>query len=440
MRRLVISIVSILPALASCGDDVRRDRSAAPVSGSRLKLEWYFYGDGSRSPNPGAFYDTLIHERCTPRPWSDGEPRCAPAADEAVFTNAECTELVGRADQISKPAVFLGYDQIADVRLPARLYYAREVTAAPASIYERVDGMCVGPRFTPSDAMYFELSGADDAVAFHDGEVAADDRLDLEVRSTDDGLYLPLGLRDRTLDLGCRASGAVCEPEALTGAYYFADSACAVPAVGVFFTQQAPPVVASTDAEGCASFHAIGDALPMLYARSGASCQVAGSQLRGYALGAAIALAPVERTALVDHGHRLQQIVIAAGTERLLDERMFDTVTGLECSRSMFDDAVRCVPADTVPATTLYTQGCAVPVPVAELPGRTCMPIGFATTFSAEGTLQFHAIGEPPTTPPYSLVTGACAPYVPAQGRVVRTIGPALPSEMFVGGHAAGER
>ena len=67
---------AILLALAACGDDVRREPSAAPVSGSRLKLEWYFYGDGSREPNPEAFYDTLIHGRCTPRLWSDGEERC----------------------------------------------------------------------------------------------------------------------------------------------------------------------------------------------------------------------------------------------------------------------------------------------------------------------------------------------------------------------------
>ncbi len=443
MKRLAFLLL-----LVACGDDVRRDRSAAPVSGSRLKLEWYFYGDGSREPNPDAFYDTLIHGRCTPRPWSDGEQRCAPAGDEAVYTNADCTELVGRADQISKPSFFLGYDQLDGERLPARLYYAGPVTTAPASIYERVDGACVGPRFTPSDAMYFELDGetqASGVVALHDTEVIADDRLDLLLRSTDDGLYLPLGLRDRTLDLACRAvdrpSGAVCEPTSVAGAYYFADASCMTPAVGVLFTQQMPPpIVSSPDADGCTSYHAVGDGIPVLYTRNGATCQVAGAQLRGYALGAPIALAPVERTALVDRAHRLQQIVIGVGTERLLDDRMYDTATRLDCRREMFEDAVRCVPAATIQATTLYAPGCTLPVPVAELPGRSCTPIGFATTYSDEGVLELRAIGGQPATPLYSLSTGVCAPYVPPAGRIVHSLGPPIPIDSFVGGHAAGER
>ena len=447
MNRALLAIFSILPALVACGDDVRKDPSAAPVSGSRLKLEWYFYGDGSKEPNPAAFYDTLIHGRCVPRQWSDGEQRCAPEADEAVYTNAACDELVGRSDLISKPRFFLGYDQKAGERLPARLYYAGPMTTAPTSIYERVDGVCVGPRFTPSDAMYFELSGetpAQGMVAFHDRDVDADGRLVLQLRETDDGLYLPLGLRDGTLDLACRASdratGAVCEPVGVAPALNFADPACEVPALGVFFTQPAPTIAETTAPNGCAAYNAVGDGVPMLYLRTGASCQAAGPQLRGYALGAPIALAPIERTVVEDRAHRLQQIVISAGSERLLDDRLHDTATRLDCHRQTFDDAVRCVPDVTIQVTTLYAQGCMLPVPVAELPAQSCLPIGFATSYSTEGVLELRAIGERLAAPLYSLVTGTCAPYVPLEGRVVRTVGPPIPTETFVGGHAAGER
>ncbi|MEO7096748.1 MAG: hypothetical protein ABI175_26050 [Polyangiales bacterium] len=440
---------AILLGLVACGDDVRRDPPAAPVSGTRLKLEWYFYGDGSREPNPDAFYDTLIHGRCTPRLWSDGEERCAPEADQAVYTNAACTELVGRADVITKPAFFLGFDQIDGERLPARLYYAGPVTTAPASIYERIDGQCAGPRFTPSDAMYFELNGETQAagvVALRDRDVTADDRLDMQLRETDDGLYLPLGLRDRTLDVACRAAerpgGAVCEPTFASGAFYFADPDCSVPALGIPLSQPAPAIATATDGDGCTAYHAVGEGLPVLYARNGASCQPVptGAQLRGYALAAPIALAPIERTVVVDRAHRLQQIVIAAGTERLLDDRLYDTATRLDCRRAEFDDAVRCIPAATIQATSLFAPGCTLQVPVAELPERTCTPIGFATTFSDDGVLQLRAIGDRPTTPLYSLFTGNCAPYVPPAGRVVRTVGPPIPTETFVGGHAAGER
>lgn len=438
--------VAILLLLAACGDDVRRDPAAAPHSGSRLKLEWYFYGDGAKEPNPEAFYDTLIHGRCTPRRWSDGEERCAPAADEAVYTNADCTELVGRAEVFSKPAFFLGYDELAGERLPARLYFAGPLTTAPASIYERIDGACVGPRFTPSDLMYFELNGetqADGVVALRDREVPAGDRLDMMLRETDDGLYLPLGLRDRTLDVACRAadrpSGAVCEPVGVAGAFYFADADCTMPALGVSLVAPAPPIVATIDADGCAAYHAVGEGIA-LYTRSGASCVPAGNQVRGYALGAPIALAPLERTIIDDRAHRLQQIEVAAGTERLLDERLYDTATRVDCRRVEFDDAVRCIPAATVQATTLFAQGCTLPIPVAEVPERTCTPIDFAITFSDEGVLQVRAIGDRLASPLYSQITGACAPYVPPRGRVVRAVGPPIPTETFVGGHAAGER
>lgn len=442
MKRL-----AILVGLAACGDGLRVEPPAAPVSGKRLKLEWYFYGDGSKEPNPAAYYDTGIHGRCTPRRWIDGELRCTPEADVALYTNADCTELVGRADVIAKPAFFLGYDVVANETRPARLYYAGAMTTAPTAVYDRIDGACVGPRGTPADAMYFELNGetqADGVVALRDRDVAADDRLDMVLRETNDGLYLPLGLRDRTFDLDCRASerdgGSVCEPIGVTTAVHFADRDCTVPAVGVLLEAPVPRIVRASVGAGCATYHEVAGGLPLLYVRSGASCVPANGQLRGYALGPPLALPPIERAVIADRAHRLQQIALSAGDVRLLDDHLFDTATRLDCRRATFDDAVRCVPARTTPARELFAAGCTLPVWVAELAEEACTSIDFATTTSTEGVLEVRAIGDRLATPVYTAATGTCAPYVPPAGTVLRSVGPPIPIETFVGGHAAGER
>lgn len=439
--------LALLLVLAACGDSLRGEPPAVPVSGKRLKLEWFFYGDGSKEPNPDAYYDTGIHGRCTPQRWIDGELRCTPAADVALYTNADCTELVGRADVIAKPAFFLGYDVVASQRRPARLYYAGPMTTAPTAIYDRIDGACVGPRSTPADAMYFELNGETQAagvVALRDRDVLADDRLDLALRETEDGLYLPLGLRDRTFDMPCHAAeregGAVCEPTAVTRALHFADRDCTVPALGVVLQSPAPRIVRASDGASCATYHEVTAGLSVLYTRTGTSCLPAGGQLRGYALGPALALPPIERSVIADRAHRLQQIALTAGDARLLDDHLFDTATGLDCRRVTFDDAVRCLPAETAPALGLFAAGCTLPVLVAELPAQACTPVDFATTLSADGVLEVRALGDRLDAPVYSASSGTCTPYAPAPGKVLRSVGPPIPLETFVGGHAAGER
>lgn len=439
--------VAMFLALAACGDELRRPPPPVPVSGKRLKLEWFFYGDGSQAPNSAAYYDTQIHGRCTPQRWVDGELRCTPVADMAMYTNAACTELVGRADVIGKPRFFLGYDMVAGEQLPARLYYAGAMTAAPSVVYERIDGACVGPRSSPPGATYFEVSGETQpagVVALRDRDVSADDRLVMVLRETDDGLYLPLGLRDRAFSLDCRAAeragGAVCEPVGVRETSYFADRDCTRPALGVVLGSPAPPLVRVPGAGGCAAYHEVGADLPALYARTPSGCYPAGSALRGYALGPEVALAPLEREIAEAPRHRLQQIAITAGTARLLDDHMFDTATRLDCRRETFEDAVRCVPAATTPALVLYAAGCTRPVLVAELPEATCQSIEFATSISDEGVLEVRALGERVGGVLYSGATGACLPYASPPGTVLRAVGPPIPIDTFVGGHAAGER
>src|SRR5436853_2407105 len=124
---------------AGCGDNIPGDDVLASVSGTRLALQVYGYDDGTRQVDPVELYDLHLHEKCTAQLWGDGVQRCVPEADDAVFTDAACTMLVGRSFRPQKPAVFIGYDVVDSVTVPARLYRADTVTTPTStSFYQRV--------------------------------------------------------------------------------------------------------------------------------------------------------------------------------------------------------------------------------------------------------------------------------------------------------------
>src|SRR5689334_974050 len=81
-------------ALAGCGDN-GLDRGAAH-SGSRLKLGWYEYSDGTRQRVRDWYFDRERGERCTPARWSDGSRYCTPASDPAVYVDLGCQTALGR--------------------------------------------------------------------------------------------------------------------------------------------------------------------------------------------------------------------------------------------------------------------------------------------------------------------------------------------------------
>jgi len=204
--------LALLCALVGCGDDRHVEDVFEAVSGSRLKIEWHLYEDGTRQAESSTFYDIQVHSRCSPQLWADGVIRCVPIADDAVYVDAICENLVGRARLLEKPTHFLGYDTIGAETLPARLYVAGVAVPAVSQIYEMRDDECVGPVFTPSDLTYYalvdEIAGTD-LVSIVDGETGAG-RLAVRYRSGDDGVSVPLGLLDRDL-------GTTCSPTPRTG-------------------------------------------------------------------------------------------------------------------------------------------------------------------------------------------------------------------------------
>ena len=105
--------VALVVACAACGDNL----PAGPeliiaVSGTRLAVQKYRYDDGTELAVGNELYDTELHARCRSQRWIDDTVRCVPVVDEAVYSDAACTELVGLGRTIEKPTHFVAYDQI----------------------------------------------------------------------------------------------------------------------------------------------------------------------------------------------------------------------------------------------------------------------------------------------------------------------------------------
>jgi hypothetical protein len=346
---------------------------------------------------------------------------------------------------IGKPRHFLAYDVVGGARLPSVIYHASTTAIdPPAQLYELVEGDCTGPRSAPADFPWFEISGVGDTVELTERELDTGDRVALRVRESVDGLHVPVGLRDRDLDVPCVPDGDACVPVVTAMADLFLDSRCETPGVGVSITDEPPVLVELRTALGCATVHRVGaEHAGSLFRRSGSSCVPVFSlpTPRGFELGPAIDPAPMTREVVPDRARRLQRIALTSGSLRLFDVRMFDTATRSECTPTQYENVTRCIPAATLPATVLFTPGCGLTVPIAEVPDQSCATAAFAARFVPDVIgPDLHAIGERTTAPLYDIRSGTCLPYVAPAGITPHALGPVLPDDAFVGGHPAGER
>lgn len=449
IRRALLALTCA--AGAACGDSIPHVPPLDAVSGDRLKLQRLRYDDGAEQVDPSGFYDTALHTRCAAGRWTDGALRCLPVADDAVYTDADCTTEVGLtpATELADPTVFIGHDWVDGVRIATRLHRAGDDRAAITEYWERRDGACTGPWPAPEGATTYELAGAITAaelVAFHDGE-AGDGRLGLRLRQTDDGLRLAIELRDRELDVACtptlRSDGVACEPSTVAAATYFDDPGCEQPRVVTAEPAPRPAIARVVDDAGCATYFRIGpEVSPPSYRREAAACVRATvpSGARSFELGAAVELALLGRTVEDAGGRRLQRVILDDAGLRFVGDRLVDTATRAECLPRLIGDELRCVPAATVAALTLYARGCVAPLRVAAVPTRVCgeRP-AFAIAVTADGT-AIHAIGDRVDGPLFAFDGVACAPYVAPPDTAVHALGPALAPETFTRAVAFGAR
>jgi len=437
----------VLVALVACGDQLPPLQGIDVESGARLKARWTFYADGSREPElGGTFYDAELHTDCTLDTWGDGLRRCIPTAQEALFTNAECTELIGASDGIDKPGFFILREVVGGFTKQTHIYYAGAPTTRPTTVYQRVDGVCTGAQSAPFDFTYFAIAGEAGIAAVTDGELVIDDeRISLFTRESEDGMFMPRGPFDRTLDASCTATrrpeGIVCGPD-VGQTFYFRDPACALPATSVRAGFAPPRVRLHGSFDDCPQYLAVGAEIAgPLYQRTSTGCIVRGIPAgdRIFALDGPGDVQRLQRRVETKAGVRLQRIVLAAGETRFYDERMFDTALQTECTGELVDDAVRCVPRVSAQPRTFFTAGCAAEVHVAERSRLQCEQPSYLRAF-IDSRLVFYPLAEPVTTPLFSLDSGACAPAdIPATIEIL-TLGAPKQITDFVGGHVAAER
>lgn len=458
IARTAIALAAIA-APGGCGDDLHPagDGPFTARSGARLTLQKYRYDDGTELAVSGEFYDTGLHTRCAPQPWSDGAVRCVPVADDAEYTDPACTMRIGLARTIVKPSYFVAPDTAAGGAVATRVFRAGAATPPIASYYTLAGGACTGPIAVPSTLTSFfavgdELDGGA-LVAFHDTEIAAG-RVGLTVRETDDGLRVAAGLRDRPLGAACAATpesdGSVaCEPAGAATATDFGDPACSQPVVAA---ATAPPVARLVEPSGCASYHSVGpELLAPVYRRTGSACSPADAPAgsRMFALGPAIALPAIGRTLEDAPGRRLRRVLLdldpdlgahaatSAAPLRVFDDRLFDTALGADCRPRSIRGAIRCLPVAVTTATLVFTAGCTSPVLVAEVPQHACDPPAYATS---SRPFQIRPVGDLAPGPLFRLDGTTCAPYAGAPGNELRALGAPIDPTMFLGAIYYGER
>jgi hypothetical protein len=438
-------LLGVLGCVA-CGDSIQREEVITASSGSRIALQLYRYDDGTEQPESNEFYDKDQRTLCTAQQYIDGILRCVPTADEAVYIDPTCTRLLGRAQTNGNPTHFIAHD--AQNGLPARVFQAGELTTPITQYYAKGDTMCFGPFTSPNDLAYFRLGAeinASSLASLHDDELGTA-RIGLMIRETDDGLRVPLGLRDRDLGIDCtpalQVDGRIrCEPTEAVPVKSFLDPACREPVLVVEDGFPIPKLATMVEPSGCTSYYPVGvEVSPPIYRLQGDTCsQIPTFGRHVFSVGAAIETPVLGRTVEAVAGRRLQHIVLDDGDLTFMDQHLFDTATRADCERYKFSDMTRCIPANLAVTNTLFTTACSMPVAVAELPQRTCNRPVFAGSPSADG-IDIRAIGDRAAATLFQIDTGTCLPYVIPPDTDLRTLGPPLDPKTFVGSIYFGER
>ena len=440
VRRTLLVVVAI-----GCGDNAPARDLDTVVSGARLRVTHHVFDDGTRQVETEWLRDAARGEDCAPIVWSDGGRYCTPASQSAVFTEATCTDLVGRALPGTAPRYFHREFVLRGVGLPSRLYAAREPVTAPALVWALLDGQCVGPVDADPDATYHALGPALDASTFARVTRRArplGPRLESAVYTSDDGLQLPLWreLHDTMLDLPCTpfaidgATDAACAPE-MPLATYFRDDACSAAALAIRSGAEQPVYVEYEDATACPAYAHVGEAiaLPTAYRRTAAGCiaTIPSSDERFFAIGEPLDLAVLSRTRTPAR-ERLAHIELGAGDHTIDHVWLYDAQLDIECELVVTPEGERCLPRSSLAAErepTFSDESCTAPLALVLVPSTTCRLPTHVVDRTTGVTVRALA---PYAGAIYHLSTGdRCLPYALAGTARSYALGPEVPLSAF---------
>ncbi|HTB71956.1 MAG TPA: hypothetical protein VK762_01870 [Polyangiaceae bacterium] len=127
---------------------------ADPVSGSRLKTQYWNGADGSKQAMSG-FYDSMLGETCYPSTASDGQMRCMPGmAGVSSFGDSGCTQSLALVVGCGTTPKYASQSVAATAcNRPQTTYYALGSPFNGSMYYSGTPASCTG---TPVSALTAE--------------------------------------------------------------------------------------------------------------------------------------------------------------------------------------------------------------------------------------------------------------------------------------------
>jgi len=479
VRALAIILVALV---AACGDpsvsvidapgaggsgDAGVDPNEGAHSGTRLKLTWFDFSDGTRQWN--SFYDAERKEGCYPYPpWPDGKTYCTPDSNASVvYTDASCSLKVGQVyrDPVCTqppPPYLLEYHYAACSSGPAHLYLRGAKTTVAQYYSRNYDGSCAGP-YTSTSYDFYALGGeitTDKLVEITYTPGTAAGRLAPVYYASADGMRLPTRLHDSQLGTDCYpqtyvdgATAGTCIP---SGAYYagdFHDASCTQPAVGLTngcstpqYAEYQPKTACPADAPHVASITGAIASVPLFYWSSTSqvcTAETGSTNVTYYGVGADVSVPAVTPTvdALVSHRIQLVHYTTPEGL-RFRDYTVYDSLKGADCYPTALPDGTTvCLPYGGYVQTYYRDAACTQAVDLIEVStgaaGCAAPPAPkYARKYitpqagSCQYNVELHQVATPYAGTVYTNY-GTCAAYTPTTTKLY-SIAPASSLNEFV--------
>jgi hypothetical protein len=423
------------------------DPNEGARSGTRLKLTWFDFTDGTRQWD--SFYDAERKESCYPYPaWPDGKVYCTPDSNaNVVYTDAGCSQKIGQVYRDPScvrppPTYLLEWHYAACDSGPAHLYLRGAPTTATSYYSRTYDGSCGGP-YSGASYDFYALGGEISTRMLVEITTAVGGeagRLATTFWASADGMRLPTRLHDTQLGTDCYpetfADGATTGTCVPTGAWYasdFHDAACTQPAVGLTSTCAAPAYVEYAPKTSCpgdlphvaTATGAIASS-PLFYL-SGQTCtaETAPTGVTYYGAGADVPNATFTRAIDALAGHRIQLVHYTTPEGlRFRDFNVYDAQKGTDCYPTALPDGTTvCLPFGGFVQTFYRDAQCAQPIDLIEVSigpqGCSAPPVPkYARKYitpqagSCDYNIELHQVSTPYAGTAYTNY-GTCAAYVP---------------------------
>ncbi len=372
--------------------DAGPNTSDGARSGSRLKITYWAFADGTRAWN--GFYDAQRKENCyLDGPWADGNTYCTPSASGSiVWSNSTCTNkmMMYYVDPTcpTPPTPYILDYNFGCTFQYSHLYMRGAQLATTQYYYQNPDGSCGGP-YTASGYTFYalgtEVVPASALVQVTPGAPMGTGTITERFLTSSDGLQFPWSAHDATLGTDCYPSAysstaATCIPNA-SYAYDFHDSVCSVPESPVGKTCGTPQYLGYSSISQCPTdppkYYTTGS--PIVngtnmyfqdYSNGGACTATTSDTTQNYyGLGQLLSLAVFTRAPDTLTGHRIQLIhETAPDGVTMRDYTLYDQQLNAECYPiAMPDGTTRCLTFGASIATYYKDSGCTQAIDLASV-------------------------------------------------------------------------